>query len=186
MAFKFAVLACLVAAATAGVIPAPLSYTSAYHGAPVAISAPIAKYAVGPVAKVDADYDDHPQYSFSYDVHDAVTGDTKSQHESRDGDLVQGSYSVVDPDGTQRTVDYTSDPTNGFNAVVRKEPIGVKVAAVTKVAAPVAYHAAPVVHAAPVAYHASPVAYHAAPVAYHTAPVVHASPLTYSAPIYHH
>ncbi|KAJ8709173.1 hypothetical protein PYW07_008999 [Mythimna separata] len=166
MAFKLVVLVCAIAAANAGIV-APAAYTA--HPAPVAYaSAPVA-YAA-PVAKVVEAYNAHPQYSFAYDVQDGLTGDSKSQHESRDGDVVQGSYSVVDPDGTKRTVDYTADPQNGFNAVVRKEAIG-HVAA--KVVAPVA-------KVAPVAYHAAPVAYHAA------APVYHSAPVAYSAPVYHH
>lgn len=28
-----------------------------------------------------------------------------------------GQYSLVEPDGSIRTVDYTADPVNGFNAV---------------------------------------------------------------------
>lgn len=36
------------------------------------------------------DYDEHPQYSFAYDVQDHSTGDDKQQHETRDGDNVQG------------------------------------------------------------------------------------------------
>ncbi|XP_050556253.1 larval cuticle protein A3A isoform X1 [Spodoptera frugiperda] len=200
MAFKFVVFACLVAAASAGVYPAaPVAYSAApayvahqAYAAPLAYAAPVAKV-VAPVAKVAVEeYDAHPQYSFAYDVQDGLTGDSKSQHETRDGDVVQGSYSVVDPDGTKRTVDYTADPHNGFNAVVRKEALGhvAKVVApvVAKVAAPVAYHAAPVVAkvATPVAYHAAPVAYQAAPV-YHSAPVAyHAAPVAYSAPVYHH
>ncbi|CAH2054517.1 unnamed protein product, partial [Iphiclides podalirius] len=167
MAFRLVVLTCLVAAASAGLIPAaPLAYAApTYHGyqaAPVAYAAaPVAKLAyAAPVAKVAVEeYDAHPQYNFAYDVQDGLTGDSKSQHETRDGDVVQGSYSLVDPDGTRRTVDYTADPHNGFNAVVRKEALAVK--AVAKVATPVAYHAA-----APVAYHAAP--------------------LAYSAPLYHH
>ncbi|CAH2054521.1 unnamed protein product, partial [Iphiclides podalirius] len=176
MAFRLVFLTCLLAAASAGLIPAsPLTYAApTYHGyqaAPVAYAAapvaklayaaPVAKLAYSaPVAKVAVEeYDAHPQYSFAYDVQDGLTGDSKSQHESRDGDVVQGSYSVVDPDGTKRTVDYTADPHNGFNAVVRKEPLAVKVAAVAKVAAPVAYHAAPVIHAAPLAYSA-PIYHH--------------------------
>ncbi|XP_059051910.1 larval cuticle protein A3A-like [Achroia grisella] len=208
MAFKFVVLACLVAAAAAGVVPAaPLTYAApayqpaaAYHAAPVAYAAspvayaaPVAKVAaVAPVAKVAVEeYDPHPQYSFAYDVQDGLTGDSKTQHETRDGDVVQGSYSVVDPDGTKRTVEYTADPHNGFNAVVHREPLAVKVAPVAKIAAPVAYTApAPVSYAAP-----APVSY-AAPVAklaYAAAPVVHAAPvaklaapIAYSAPLYHH
>nr|CAD7441946.1 unnamed protein product [Timema bartmani] len=62
----------------------------------------------------------HPQYSFDYAVHDPHTGDVKNQWESRDGDVVKGSYSLVESDGTVRTVDYTADKHNGFNAVVKK------------------------------------------------------------------
>ena len=36
----------------------------------------------------------------------------------RDGDLVTGSYSVVDPDGRLRTVTYTADSLHGFRATV--------------------------------------------------------------------
>ncbi|EDV48063.1 pupal cuticle protein Edg-84A [Drosophila erecta] len=68
-------------------------------------------------------YDSHPQYSFNYDVQDPVTGDVKSQSESRDGDVVRGQYSVNDADGYRRTVDYTADDVRGFNAVVRREPL---------------------------------------------------------------
>lgn len=63
------------------------------------------------------------EYKYSYNVEDPTTGDSKSQHEVRYGDTVSGSYSVVDPDGTKRTVDYTADPKHGFKAVVRQEPI---------------------------------------------------------------
>lgn len=44
--------------------------------------------------------------------------------------MVQGSYSLVEPDGTRRVVEYTADPHNGFNAVVHKEPLGAVKAAV--------------------------------------------------------
>lgn len=63
------------------------------------------------------------EYKYSYNIDDPSTGDSKSQHEVRHGDVVSGSYSVVDPDGTKRTVDYTADPKKGFNAVVRTEPV---------------------------------------------------------------
>ncbi|KAE8573376.1 cuticle protein 21 [Halyomorpha halys] len=85
-----------------------------------------------PVAVAD-EYDPHPSYSFSYSVNDALTGDSKGQTESRDGDVVQGSYSVAEPDGSVRIVDYTADPVNGFNAYVHKD--------------------APAAHAAPVVAH---------------------------------
>ncbi|XP_025193363.1 cuticle protein 19-like isoform X2 [Melanaphis sacchari] len=59
-------------------------------------------------------------YAFKYGVHDPATGDIKHQSEERTGDVVRGQYSLVEPDGTVRTVDYTADPVNGFNAVVSK------------------------------------------------------------------
>lgn len=118
--------------------------------APAAYAAPAyAAHAYAP--RVD-EYDPHPQYSYAYDIQDAHTGDVKSQHESRDGDVVQGSYSLIEPDGSRRTVDYTADPHNGFNAVVHKEPGAHPVAAY----APVAKVAAPVAYAAPVARYAAP------------------------------
>ncbi|XP_069668707.1 cuticle protein 19-like [Periplaneta americana] len=70
--------------------------------------------------KNSLDYDAHPKYWFDYSVQDPHTGDAKSQWETRDGDVVRGQYSVVDPDGTVRTVDYTADSKNGFQAVVKK------------------------------------------------------------------
>lgn len=64
--------------------------------------------------------DHHPQYKYEYGVKDPKTGDHKSQWETRDGDVVKGSYTVDEADGTQRVVEYTSDKKNGFNAVVKK------------------------------------------------------------------
>ncbi|XP_008548266.1 histidine-rich protein PFHRP-II isoform X2 [Microplitis demolitor] len=68
----------------------------------------------------DHDYYSHPKYTFNYGVHDPHTGDVKTQHEVRDGDVVHGSYSVNEPDGSVRIVEYTADDHNGFNAVVKK------------------------------------------------------------------
>lgn len=65
----------------------------------------------------------YPKYSFNYGVIDGYTGDSKSAWEERDGDTVKGEYSVVEADGTIRTVSYTADDRNGFNAIVtRSEP----------------------------------------------------------------
>lgn len=127
------------------------------------VVAPVAPLAVA--AKLsDSEFDPNPQYSFAYDVQDTITGDSKSQIESRNGNLVQGQYSVVDPDGTRRVVDYTADPINGFNAVVSRQPL-VKAVAPAVAAAPVvapvpARFAAPVVAAPAVArVAAAPLAY---------------------------
>lgn len=156
-----------------------------YAAAPFAYAAPIAKVAAplayaAPVAKTVEDYDPNPQYSYAYDIQDGITGDSKNQQESRSGDVVQGSYSLNDPDGTRRTVEYTADPVNGFNAVVHKEPLVAKVAAPVAYAAPVAKVAAPFAYAAPVARYAAPVARFGAPLAY-AAPVAKvAAPIAYS------
>jgi hypothetical protein len=61
------------------------------------------------------------KYEFKYEVHDEHTGDIKSQYEHRDGDKVQGEYSLIDADGYQRIVKY-SDDGHGFNAVLHREP----------------------------------------------------------------
>ncbi|CAL8113503.1 unnamed protein product [Orchesella dallaii] len=160
---KVAAILAFVGCAYAGVI-AP-AYTQ-YAAAPVAYAQPIVKqlaYAqpiVKTIAKTVAvapePYDPHPQYNYGYSVSDALTGDQKSATETRDGDVVQGQYSLVEPDGSVRTVTYTADPVNGFNAVVdRQAPAVAKV--VKTIAQPVAY-AQPIVKqlAQPLAY-ASPV-----------------------------
>ncbi|KAK0170277.1 hypothetical protein PV328_010856 [Microctonus aethiopoides] len=130
-------------------------------------------------------FDAVPQYSYAYDVQDALTGDSKAQYETRNGDIVQGSYSLIEADGTRRIVDYSADPVNGFNAVVNREaalavaPVVAKTA-IAPVAAPIAaravYPAAPVapVAARVVAPVAARAVYPAAPIA-PVAPVV-ASP----------
>ncbi|XP_032669070.1 SWI/SNF chromatin-remodeling complex subunit SNF5-like isoform X1 [Odontomachus brunneus] len=91
-----------------------------------AVSAAVAAV---PLARLE-EFDAVPQYSFAYDVQDAVTGDSKAQYETRNGDIVQGSYSLIEADGTRRIVEYTADPINGFNAVVSREPATAAVAAV--------------------------------------------------------
>ncbi|PSN37970.1 hypothetical protein C0J52_10433 [Blattella germanica] len=73
-------------------------------------------YASGPV-----DYYAPPNYEFNYGVKDGHTNDIKEQKEKRVGDKVDGHYSVVEPDGTTRTVHYTADDQNGFNAVVSRD-----------------------------------------------------------------
>lgn len=126
----------LVAVARAGVVSyeapqvhysQPLAYhhqpAVAVHAAPAVVAhaplvktvhaAPVVKHVA--VAKTVEDYDPNPQYSFAYDVQDGLTGDSKSQHETRNGDVVEGHYSLIDADGVKRTVHYTADPVHGFN-----------------------------------------------------------------------
>lgn len=54
-------------------------------------------------------------------MEDKHTKDIKSQHESRDGDVVKGYYSLYEPDGTVRIVYYTADKKSGFNAQVERK-----------------------------------------------------------------
>ncbi|XP_034934153.1 cuticle protein-like [Chelonus insularis] len=155
MASKFIAFAAVLAVANAGLLHTP-SYISGHivQESPL-VYTPVAKTIV---KTVDTEFDHNPNYSFSYGVHDSLTGDAKSQHETRNGDAVSGSYSVVDSDGTKRTVDYTADDVNGFNAVVRKEPAKI-VAPVVK--APVVLSAQP----AQIVYKSAELAY-PQPVAY--------------------
>ncbi|CAH2107159.1 unnamed protein product [Euphydryas editha] len=114
----------------ATVAVAPVAHYAAapvahYAAAPTVhyAAAPTVHYAAAPVAAhriVSAHEEEyaHPKYDFSYSVADGHTGDNKSQHESRDGDAVHGEYSLVEADGSVRTVQYTADAHNGFNAVV--------------------------------------------------------------------
>ncbi|XP_059218223.1 larval cuticle protein A3A-like isoform X1 [Stomoxys calcitrans] len=192
MAFKFVFALAFVAVASAGY--APVAYHSApavYHSAPVAVHAAPVAVAQKVVVKSE-EYDPHPQYKFSYGVEDKLTGDSKSQAEERDGEAVRGEYSLIDADGYKRTVHYTADDVNGFNAVVQREPLVKSVAvapahyaapAVVKTTvAPVAHYAAPH-YETPVAHHyaapavvktVAPVAHYAAPAVVKTvAPVAH-------------
>uniref|UniRef100_A0A2A4JYJ5 Cuticle protein n=1 Tax=Heliothis virescens TaxID=7102 RepID=A0A2A4JYJ5_HELVI len=153
---------------------------SALVAAATAVALPVL-----PVAKVAYAQPEAPaQYDFSYSVHDGQSGDVKQQQESRSGDNVHGSYSLVQPDGVHRIVDYTADEEHGFNAVVRYEGTPIEQPAKIAVAAPVAkiaYAAAPV---AKIAYAPAPVAKvtYAAPVAKlaYAAPV---AKLAYAAPV---
>ncbi|XP_063830908.1 cuticle protein-like [Ostrinia nubilalis] len=67
-----------------------------------------------------ADYYAYPRYAFEYAVKDPHTGDNKAQWEKRDGDVVKGAYSLVEPDGSLRVVEYWADDKSGFNAVVKR------------------------------------------------------------------
>ncbi|XP_053663449.1 histidine-rich protein PFHRP-II-like [Anopheles marshallii] len=215
MAFKFVLLATLVAAASAGLLPvahhgsiatshstiqhhaAPaVHHVGSIHAAPAIYqhSAPtIVKTIAQPTIIKSVEHHAPANYEFSYSVHDEHTGDIKSQHETRHGDEVHGQYSLLDSDGHHRVVDYHADHHSGFNAVVRREPSAVKIAQpVHKVIAqPVhvsSYAHAPVAHATVQHHHAAPIAHYSAPIAHHAAPIAHhVAPIAhYSAPIAHH
>ncbi|XP_018561021.1 cuticle protein 7-like [Anoplophora glabripennis] len=97
------------------------------HTVPMVQSAPVVAHAVAP-----HEYHGHPKYEFVYGIEDHHTGDIHSQKEVRDGDKVQGEYSLHEADGSIRIVKYTVDKYNGFNAEVMhlqpsKSPLPVKV-----------------------------------------------------------
>lgn len=116
-------------AAAAAPLVAPLQYGATAPAPAVVASRTVAAapvlaartVAVAPQVVATEEVDPHPQYSYAYNVQDNLTGDSKTQEETRDGDIVKGSYSLIEPDGSRRTVNYYSDPINGFNAVVSKD-----------------------------------------------------------------
>ncbi|XP_065093349.1 cuticle protein 21-like [Ochlerotatus camptorhynchus] len=125
----------VVAAYSAPIIAARAAPVIAARAAPVvAAAAPIvaARAAQVVAAPVQAEFTDaYPQYQYAYNVQDTLTGDSKTQEETRDGDVVKGSYSLIEPDGSRRIVNYYADPINGFNAVVQKDvPVAVATPAV--------------------------------------------------------
>uniref|UniRef100_A0A1B6G4J8 Cuticle protein 19 n=1 Tax=Cuerna arida TaxID=1464854 RepID=A0A1B6G4J8_9HEMI len=102
-------------------VAAQAGYLGGYAAPAISYAAPVAYAAPLPYVKhAPVDYYAHPKYAYNYGVKDYHTGDVKNQWEERDGDVVKGEYSLVEADGTIRTVTYTADDHNGFNAVVHK------------------------------------------------------------------
>nr|XP_023017004.1 larval cuticle protein A3A-like [Leptinotarsa decemlineata] len=166
----FAKIAVLMCALTAPGYGKPLVVDVVQH-------APLGTIGVAhaPILKAEQ-FDAHPQYKFEYGVQDSSTGDQKTQQEVRDGDVVKGTYSLVEPDGSKRTVDYTADPINGFNAVVRKEPLN-HPTPLTVAHAPLAIAHSPVALAhAPITVAHAPVAIAHAPITVAHAPLAVAHP----------
>ncbi|KAI5645292.1 insect cuticle protein domain-containing protein [Phthorimaea operculella] len=129
-----------------------------HHAAPVVQHvAPVLHAAPVHVARHEQEELAPAHYEFSYSVEDPHTGDHKSQRESREGDVVKGQYSLLQPDGSIRTVDYTADDHNGFLATV--------------------HNSAPNVHATPAPAHVTPTVH---------GPVLHAAPVLHAVPVYSH
>ncbi|XP_057651049.1 cuticle protein 7-like [Diorhabda carinulata] len=138
------------------------SYASpaiAKYSAPVSYSAPSYNSPVYKKAIGSEDYSAPAHYDFSYAVEDHQTGDIKSQQETREGDVVKGSYSLVEADGSKRIVEYTADAHNGFNAVVHREPAAYQAKPLGAYAQPTYKVAAPTTYAQPTYKVAAPVAY---------------------------
>ncbi|KXJ76155.1 uncharacterized protein LOC109401031 isoform X2 [Aedes albopictus] len=75
----------------------------------------------------EEDYDPNPSYQFGFDVKDDEFTNYQNRKEQRDGNVIKGSYSVVDSDGFIRTVTYTADPKEGFKAEVSRQPTDIVV-----------------------------------------------------------
>jgi hypothetical protein len=98
-------------------------YNNAYKHQPAAYK-PAAYKPASYATAYKPEYEQPAEYSFTYDVNDAQTYDVKSQSESLKNGYTVGQYSLIDADGLRRTVDYTADDHNGFQATVRREPVG--------------------------------------------------------------
>ncbi|XP_058463639.1 transcription factor SPT20 homolog [Malaya genurostris] len=75
----------------------------------------------------DEDFDANPSYQFGFDVKDDEYTNYQNRKEQREGNVIKGSYSVVDSDGFIRTVTYTADPKEGFRAEVSRQPTDIVV-----------------------------------------------------------
>ncbi|XP_060534882.1 larval cuticle protein A2B-like [Cylas formicarius] len=186
------VLICAVMATTTKAAPIsildhePIGVAAHYalSHAPLAIAhAPVA-IAHAPLAVKAEPYDAHPRYEFKYGVKDPHTGDYKEQEETRDGDVVKGSYALIEPDGSKRRVDYTADSVHGFNAVVSKEPLH-HVEHVAHAPLTIAHAPVTVAHA-PLPIEHAPYAIEHAPLALEHAHVALPAALSHSTAIYHH
>ena len=93
--------------ATLLLVAAPLSLAQNYGG----------QQAAGAYGEEEAQWGP-AEYAYEYAVHDDHTNDIHSHKESRKGDLTQGEYSLVEADGTIRTVKYHVDGKSGFVAEV--------------------------------------------------------------------
>ncbi|XP_055922946.1 larval cuticle protein A3A-like [Eupeodes corollae] len=129
-----------------------------------------------------------PQYSYSYGVHDSISGDSKTQTETRNGDNVKGKYSLNDADGYKRTVSYTANAANGFQAVVERKPIADVAADIKTSIAAQSIAPAPLVikNLTPLNSTVIPVVQPATPLIYYNPGLIHSSPLVYSAPLVSH
>lgn len=146
MAFKLVIFFAACSMASAGVLQA---YD---HQAYYQPQATLVKQVVH-AAEAPANYD------FNYDVHDQHTGDIKQQHETAQNGAISGQYSLIDADGFRRIVDYTADDHHGFNANVRREPLGHQQAVVKTVQPAIAVQKI-ISQPAPQYYAAQPSYYH--------------------------
>ena len=68
--------------------------------------------------KINCIFQGNPNYAYGYQVNDGNTGDFHSRQESRQGGNVVGRYSLLEPTGNVRIVNYVAN-SNGFQAQVQ-------------------------------------------------------------------
>ncbi|XP_014285699.3 uncharacterized protein [Halyomorpha halys] len=59
------------------------------------------------------------QYDFGYAIDDRASGLVTDRWEEKRGGVVKGAYSLLEPGGSIRTVDYQVDGGGGFRAIVK-------------------------------------------------------------------
>merc|ERR1711935_820417 len=119
---------------------APVVYAAhAYHAAPVIAHAP----AYGAAAYAAPDLAEVSPYSYNYAVADDYSGAAFNQAETNDGTgVVEGSYSVILPDGRTQTVNYHANDYDGLVSEVSYQGAAAYPQALAH--GPVVAHAAPV------------------------------------------
>lgn len=150
---QFSILFALAVVTNAGHLALATGHPHSYGPYVVApqASAYVKTFGAPAVLKT-VDYEAPATYDFSYAVSDPYIGDQKSQVEFRHGNNVHGPSSLIDVNGFKSTFGYTTDEHNGFNGVVRREPLAYSTtASSTKVIAPLAT-VAKIVGATPVQY----------------------------------
>jgi len=67
-------------------------------------------------------FEEHPKYTYAYQVATDETQTYITQTENRDGDKVNGEYSYVDANGALVTVKYQADDVNGYTETRSEQP----------------------------------------------------------------
>ncbi|XP_049942661.1 cuticle protein 19-like [Schistocerca serialis cubense] len=108
-----AALIMLASFTTAAAITQTSGHYSTFSGP---VSGAIRQVVANPRGAVD--FVAKPDYSFAFGVEDPESGNAQAHEERRDGGVVKGQYTLLEPDGRTRTVVYTADPEHGFRADV--------------------------------------------------------------------
>ncbi|XP_023021119.2 uncharacterized protein [Leptinotarsa decemlineata] len=84
---------------------------------------PSTQYGPPGYANGNGDQSAPANYQFEYHVQDAASGNDFGHEEERQGDVAQGKYFVLLPDGRVQTVEYTAD-SEGYKPKVTYEQVG--------------------------------------------------------------